>query len=433
MVKKTKGRFKLLAQVPPSPVEDGAAAAPAAPDSVPGGDSKETIAGPPHHSTSTPNLSQQAVATMSVPPLHPVIVHSNSFPGTSENPPQAGGAVVPAASPLTTSNEASGSGVAPATAAAVNNVPNAASATSSWSSATTATSPAALAQQAASAANPAALAQQAVVAGQQDTTHSAPPGLAAAIAQSGPQAASPNNDNNSNQKAKKGANRGIQRSQSAASAPQPKAKQVRKGRFVVTTVQDPMTPLAILVPTSPSVAAQGASGQVYNPTAVVVTSGVVPQQVMYTTAAPPPPQTQQAAPPMLEKPPVNRTGNFGQQTAQPNTIATEGVATPLEVNRERPRASSELRPRNPAPPRTTTASNKLNGEKGLGRIFYLVDQMKQEVTDADRTIKSLQSDMKFMVRCVVVDLAYESNDMIFFCRVLTLSCENRTTYTARQE
>jgi len=34
---------------------------------------------------------------------------------------------------------------------------------------------------------------------------------------------------------------------------------------------------------------------------------------------------------------------------------------------------------------------------GLGKVFYFLDQMKTEVTDADRTIKTLQRDMKIMV------------------------------------
>lgn len=34
---------------------------------------------------------------------------------------------------------------------------------------------------------------------------------------------------------------------------------------------------------------------------------------------------------------------------------------------------------------------------GLGKVFYFLDQMRAEVTDADKTIKTLQKDMKFMV------------------------------------
>ena len=160
-------------------------------------------------------------------------------------------------------------------------------------------------------------------------------------------------------------------------------------------------PLAILVPTSPAAVStpsgpvNGAVGQpdhvVYNSAAVVVTSGasLVPQQVMYTAAAPQAPQQ------MADKVPNIVQGHMRSQsmTPSPTTIATEGMAAPLEVQRGRQRLLNEQhRPRNPGRPR------KLNGEKGLGKVFYYLEQMKQEVTDADKTIKSLQSDMKFMVR-----------------------------------
>eukprot|EP00550_Attheya_septentrionalis_P012575 CAMPEP_0198304816 /NCGR_PEP_ID=MMETSP1449-20131203/57594_1 /TAXON_ID=420275 /ORGANISM="Attheya septentrionalis, Strain CCMP2084" /LENGTH=947 /DNA_ID=CAMNT_0044007345 /DNA_START=185 /DNA_END=3028 /DNA_ORIENTATION=+ len=38
----------------------------------------------------------------------------------------------------------------------------------------------------------------------------------------------------------------------------------------------------------------------------------------------------------------------------------------------------------------------LDGKGGLGKVLYFLDQMKLEVTDADRTIKELQSGMKFL-------------------------------------
>ena len=37
------------------------------------------------------------------------------------------------------------------------------------------------------------------------------------------------------------------------------------------------------------------------------------------------------------------------------------------------------------------------GQNGLGKVFYFLDQMRLEVTEADKTIKSLQSDTKFLV------------------------------------
>lgn len=38
------------------------------------------------------------------------------------------------------------------------------------------------------------------------------------------------------------------------------------------------------------------------------------------------------------------------------------------------------------------------GQQGFGKMYYFLDQMKLEVTDADKNIKSLQTDMKCMVR-----------------------------------
>jgi hypothetical protein len=180
---------------------------------------------------------------------------------------------------------------------------------------------------------------------------------------------------------------------------------IRKGRFFLTTVQDPnmisaaSQPVAILVPTSPTSAAQ--AGTVHAPghqplSAVVVSSAsMVPQQVMYTTATPPPdglppnslsPTDRSQSPMRTVAPPVGAAGGGG-----PTTIATEG--SPYESQRDRSRAASEPRPRNPA-----AAPRKANGEKGLGRVFYLLEQMKQEITEADKGSKGLQSDMKFMVR-----------------------------------
>jgi hypothetical protein len=42
--------------------------------------------------------------------------------------------------------------------------------------------------------------------------------------------------------------------------------------------------------------------------------------------------------------------------------------------------------------------NNSTGEAGLGKVFYFLEQMRLEVAEADRTIKSLQTDAKFLVR-----------------------------------
>jgi hypothetical protein len=45
----------------------------------------------------------------------------------------------------------------------------------------------------------------------------------------------------------------------------------------------------------------------------------------------------------------------------------------------------------------TIDSNGTWSSVGLGKVFYFLDQMKMEVTEADRCIKTLQSDMKLLV------------------------------------
>ena len=46
--------------------------------------------------------------------------------------------------------------------------------------------------------------------------------------------------------------------------------------------------------------------------------------------------------------------------------------------------------------KSSNGSSKPNlaSQKGLGKVFYFLDQMRTEVLDADRTIKALQSEMK---------------------------------------
>ena len=57
---------------------------------------------------------------------------------------------------------------------------------------------------------------------------------------------------------------------------------------------------------------------------------------------------------------------------------------------------------------------------GLGKVFYLLDQMKSEVTDADQCIKTLQTDMKLLVRAIFVRLLRYA-DKIIVQFILTLT------------
>jgi len=179
---------------------------------------------------------------------------------------------------------------------------------------------------------------------------------------------------------------------------------------MVTTVQDSMMsgqPVAFLVPTTPTRlsaptgtinAATGEPERVVYNSAVVMTTGtpLVSQQVMY--AAAPQPQSLQPSVPII---PDKTTDESGQVRPSTVTSGCGGGGSIPESIRERQRSQSELRPRNPATRRMNGEKGlgeKGLGEKGLGKAFYLLEQLKQETTDADRTIKTQQSDMRFMVR-----------------------------------
>jgi hypothetical protein len=51
-----------------------------------------------------------------------------------------------------------------------------------------------------------------------------------------------------------------------------------------------------------------------------------------------------------------------------------------------------------APGPTRNASVAYTGRQGVGKIFYFVDQLRLEAMDAERTIKSLQTDLRLLVR-----------------------------------
>ena len=77
---------------------------------------------------------------------------------------------------------------------------------------------------------------------------------------------------------------------------------------------------------------------------------------------------------------------------------TSACKPPLHAKTPHQKASTvhAARPVSKAP---LSFDNKGVGSSlGLGKVLYFLDQMKQEVTEADRTIKTLQSDAKFLVR-----------------------------------
>ena len=63
----------------------------------------------------------------------------------------------------------------------------------------------------------------------------------------------------------------------------------------------------------------------------------------------------------------------------------------------------------------TIGSNGTWSSVGLGKVFYLMEQMKTEVTEADQCIKSLQTDMKLLVRFYLNDI---NTSVLYFCMFL---------------
>ncbi|CAB9511457.1 secreted protein [Seminavis robusta] len=99
--------------------------------------------------------------------------------------------------------------------------------------------------------------------------------------------------------------------------------------------------------------------------------------------------------------PVQDSAKQGQ-SAPEEPVGTPAAPAPAATTKQpkQPQGASvaQAQPprnkqRNLVAPRNVTGYS--NGA-GLGKVFYFLDQMKNEVTEADRTIKTLQKDMKFM-------------------------------------
>eukprot|EP00980_Cylindrotheca_fusiformis_P009354 scaffold2047_cov129-Cylindrotheca_fusiformis.AAC.33 len=137
-----------------------------------------------------------------------------------------------------------------------------------------------------------------------------------------------------------------------------------------------------------------------------------PQQVYQSQPQRPPPAPQQ--PPEF----IVTTANVGSQKVQSNTPPPTPAAPAAPAN------SGET-PRRATPPNTRSAGeasktiekprvqqngnggrkvatpmrrngNDRNGTFGLGKLCYLLDQMKSEVSDADQLVRTLQTDMKVL-------------------------------------
>ena len=108
-----------------------------------------------------------------------------------------------------------------------------------------------------------------------------------------------------------------------------------------------------------------------------------------------PSTTQQVAPVVAA-----RTGSPGKQ----QTTASSAPTSPTHrtLNSQDLAATQSAQTKKPVQKRTIKAppsisSNGVYGNLGLGKLSYFLDQMKSEVTDADRMLKHLQTDMKVLV------------------------------------
>jgi len=93
-----------------------------------------------------------------------------------------------------------------------------------------------------------------------------------------------------------------------------------------------------------------------------------------------------------------------QSTATPAPAAEQdpGKMSPVSPHAQQP--PQQQRPRRQNPPRNTAVG--FAGRQGLGKVFYFLDQMRLEVTDADRMIRNLQMDIKHLVSVVsVIDVS----------------------------
>lgn len=209
----------------------------------------------------------------------------------------------------------------------------------------------------------------------------------------------------------------------------------KKGRFVVTSVQAPAaltTSLPLVpveqptlqppVPTRPDLAHQRRDGR-----ASVIATAPSGQPVY--AAAPPKDGTGAGAITMLQPPfqsgpppgaivvlpqplptshrlsPVHMMASSAPpDTGSPSTYHQQPLLPTSEESGPSNGTSSSIATKHNKQPRaastsrsTSSSTSGLAGQQGFGKMFYFLDQMRLEVTDADRKIKSFQTDMKFMV------------------------------------
>lgn len=169
--------------------------------------------------------------------------------------------------------------------------------------------------------------------------------------------------------------------------------------------------------TSPFFSLQGTALLTESFTAPMGTMSTPPlnqQQPLYLSQFQRPPPAPQRPPEVIDtSAPIDAPQN-PQSSTPPQTPAT--VPAPAGTNVESPRRTKppNTKPAGEGPKSTEkprkqqngaasrkvpvhTRSRAQSGTFGLGKLCYLLDQMKSEVTDADQLVRSLQTDMKVLV------------------------------------
>ena len=122
--------------------------------------------------------------------------------------------------------------------------------------------------------------------------------------------------------------------------------------------------------------------------------------------------------PLNMPPPLNQ----GEEESAAGVKPTTAPKVPRQQQQAAVQAQQpRIKQKNLVAPRNGTgygAGAGIGNGAGLGKVFYFLDQMKTEVTDADRTIKSLQKDMKFMVSCKINDFNFSRVVHLTFCTLL---------------
>ena len=125
----------------------------------------------------------------------------------------------------------------------------------------------------------------------------------------------------------------------------------------------------------------------------------VDQQIPHTIQYANQPNISNTTPPPT---PVQYGGKESPGKRQPVAQQLPNVVVPKPPHAADKPAGQPVPPKKPAQKRPAKApqsigTNGMYGNIGLGKISYFLDQMKGEVSEADRMVKHLQTDLKVMV------------------------------------